>query len=1093
MLTNHVERDFEISKHLLNAGSFLAISLVVVAFISAISIPAFFALWQRNYQVENDFLKLITKFNTEEVFTAAARSLSEKILHGKNIDSNQDAQIPLLLLSLLNEYSSEKVLKISDTLGTSTFEVIKSGALPPSINSVQMATLVTRLMMFDSAYWHDGKNKEQTFLVAANGNFAVFSKDIYAPRSATILRDEMEIILEHIKQTAVYAATALPRQIWAKRYVHPFTGEETLICFSPVYDKQGHIAAYVGTNVSARHLLDSSNATRLSSEEGIQLITQTGVIAASSGQIGLNPSRQSNAFTASFFGGATVSVNLAEATISFERPAHSLTWRVIYTIKIRNLFNAYIIFFLLLTALFLILTLAIFLGNRFIRLRIIAPARQRAAALEESEQFVRGVLSTAPVGLAVIDPAVPKLLISNPMYDQGINLIKTFGAENLAKLHSSLSNASPGQISIQLIQETLSNDDQRSYSVRTSQQTLHKNVALIFAVSDISEQKRAEAELLASRSAVESANKAKDVFLAMVSHELRTPLYGVLTSLELLTTTSLGESQRYFLDVMESSTRNLLELINDLLDFSKIDANKFTLSERSVHLIPELEAIGRACATRARLQGITFDWMLDPTLSPAVTTDPVRLAQIVTNLVSNAIKFTPSGFVALTAKLEGISDGRGQIAVTVQDSGIGIAASELENLFKPFSQIGSHEVHASGTGLGLSISRKLAALLGGEICVDSEKGRGSSFTLRLSLPWAESVLPQHQSNDLFAYHTTLKRRQWYLQSLIRQAGLTPIPASKEDNVGATISGVIAFADEAEEIGTPSRIVLIASSAPEVDNKVTQIGVQHICAFSQAHMIDCIRGQYLPGGLSPIPDAASDSAPFAFYVLVIDDHSVNGTILACQLEALGCLVDVYDNPEEALAAFDPDSHQLILTDMNMPGITGEQLAVRTKEIAVHVPIIAATADVAVEVSASNPIFDFVLIRPFSAKQLAAAINALVERGVLRGNASAFQATAQCRMPRPLGYDLRQKMTTLTNVDLERCSVAIQIADTQELFRLAHRMRGAFLAIDMADLAILCGHLEHAASTGCLDRAPLLLTEIKREWLVAQVPNHVTSLP
>lgn len=1079
MLTKHADRDFYISRHLLSAGTCLAMSLAVVIFASAISITTLTPLWQRNYQAEQDFLSLITKFNTEEAFTSAVKGLSERILN----DDVYDVPPSQLLTPLLGDRSSKNILHISDAAGASSFDVVQFGDLPSSLNLNQMAALVSRFMIFDSVYWHDGKSKEQTFLITADGKFAAFSKDLYIPRDAQTLRTEAAVILDQINRAIINIAVPATGAIWTKKYVHPLTGNEVITCFSPVYDKQGRIAMYVGTNANPGQLLNNKNLTKLTDGETAQLVTQAGDVVASSGRFRANQQQQ-NTFTASLFGGLTISINPMAATISFERPIQSLGWRVIYSTPIQQLFIACAAHYSLLTLLFLAISISIFFSSRFIRRRIIIPALQRAIALEENEQFVRGVLLTAPVGLAVIDPSAPKLLISNPIYDQGIDLIKTFGAESLIGLHRKLSDTSPDQISIQIIQETLSNNEQRFYSVRTSQQILHNNFALIFAVTDISEQKRTEAELLASRSAVDSANKAKEAFLTMISHELRTPLYGVLTSLELLTATSPHESQRYLLDAMESSTRNLLELINDLLDFSKIEASKFTLSKRDVHLIPELEAVGRACATRARLQGITFDWMLDPALNRAVTTDPLRIAQIITNLISNAIKFTPTGYVALSVKLGTISDDFCQIVVTVQDSGIGIAASEIVNLFKPFSQIDNHEVHASGTGLGLSISRKLVTLLNGTIRVNSEKGKGSAFTVSLDLPWAEPVLLLQQSNGIFGYHTTIARRNWYLQSLIRQAGYTPVSMLQEMDDNMEMSGVIAFADEAAKIECGSKIILITSDVTETADNISRSDFLPTCAFNQPQIIERIRSQNLPCISPPAPQ--NHTRPFAFYVLVIDDHSVNGTILAYQLEVLGCMVDVYNDPEEALLAFDSDSHQLILTDMNMPGISGEQLAVRVKEIVKHVPIIAATADAAVE----SALFDIVLVKPFTTAQLAAAINTLIDRGALTGHIKNIPAVMENRCPRSLSKHLQQQMASLTDVDLTRCAMAIQISDIQTISGLAHRMRGAFLTADMPELAILCTRLESAASAGNLRRASLLLTQINQEWRATPVANFTS---
>lgn len=1087
MLAKQIDRDFEVSRHLLNVGVCLAISLAFVLFLSAMSAIAFFALWQRNHEGENHYLSLIIKLNNEEIFTSAASRLSETSMSGENVSETHDKRVSRQLMSLLSESDLDQVQHISDAPNTSIFEVIRWGDLPADADRIKLFDLASRFISLDSAYWHTGKNKGQTFFIAVNGNFAAFSQDVYVPRSAETLRAEVEIILEKINRAATGISLPVTRPAWTEKYVHPLTGEQTLTSFSPIYDGQGRIVIYVGSNVKPGDLLSDGDAVKLASGEGVQLVTQTGTLLASAGQAEFGTIQKKSLFRLAVFGDSTISVNPKDATVSFERPLQVSNWHFIYLINLRTLLHSYTVHFWLCALLFFALTFTIFFVSQLIRVRVVAPARRRAVALDESEKFIRGILSIAPVGFAVIDPTVPKLLISNRIYDHGIDLIKSFGAENLANLNKSLSNSSPEHVSIQLIQETFSNNFQRFYSVRAARGHLHNSVALIFAVSDISEEKRIEVAQLASRSAIESESKAKEAFLAMVSHELRAPLHGVLASLELLTATSLRDSHHYLLDVMESSTRNLLELTNDLLDFSKIEASKFTLSKRDTYLIPELEAVGIAFATRARLQGITFDWMLDPELRRAVITDPVRLAQIVTNLVSNAIKFTPAGYVAVTVKLEQPSGSECQLVLIVRDSGIGIAATEMAYLFQPFSQVSNHEVETSGSGLGLSIIRKLLVLFDGEICVDSEKGLGSSVTVRLRMRWAEDALPQEKSRGFFAYYTRVDRRQWYLESLILRAGFTPVPASQYAVDGTEHSGVIAFSDEMPETSSMSRSLRIVSNALGPETTPVQLPEAFICAFDQAKIIDAICGQNVFGNSSLKVNTNSYVSLFVIYVLVIDDHVINSTILARQLETLGCTVDVYNDPEEALAAFDPNSHQLIITDMNMLKVSGERLARRVREIAGDVPIIAATADVTLKFSANPELFSSVLVKPFTTIQLGAAIDSLIGSGILKAATGLVKAGVSDHAQRLLSESLLWRMERLTDADLARCSMAIQALDNQELFDLAHRMRGAFLVVGMPNLVVLCSRLESAALFSNLEDASALLVKINQEWVATRSAN------
>ena len=255
--------------------------------------------------------------------------------------------------------------------------------------------------------------------------------------------------------------------------------------------------------------------------------------------------------------------------------------------------------------------------------------------------------------------------------------------------------------------------------------------------SDVTEEKALERERIEARDAAESASRAKSTFLATMSHEIRTPMNGVLGMLELLALTELSAEQRTTLQVVRESGRSLQRIIDDILDFSKIEAGKLELAPEVASVAEIVERVRNIFSGNASSKGLLLRRHVDSQISPAVVVDPLRLQQILSNLVSNAIKFTSQGEVELRADLVSRIDGEELIRFTVTDTGIGITQQELASLFAPFSQASGSRA-AGGTGLGLSISQRLAQMMGGYIMMESEEGRGTTVTLTLPMPVAES-------------------------------------------------------------------------------------------------------------------------------------------------------------------------------------------------------------------------------------------------------------------------------------------------------------------------------------------------------------------
>jgi len=485
-------------------------------------------------------------------------------------------------------------------------------------------------------------------------------------------------------------------------------------------------------------------------------------------------------------------------------------------------------------------------------------------------------------------------------------------------------------------------------------------------ITDISEQKRTAEVLEKARVAAEAAVQAKSRFLANMSHELRTPLNGVVGMASLLENTALDAKQRRFVRTLKSSAEALITLINDVLDLSKAEAGKLALASGPFELRRELEQVVGLFGARAYDKGIEIAAHIARGVPATVHGDPIRLRQVLGNLVNNAVKFTDAGAVLLAVTAIPAGPGPAMLEFSVSDTGVGIAPDEQQRIFDAFEQAdGSVTRKFGGTGLGLAISRQLVELMRGTMDLNSEPGRGSRFSFRIPMGVEPLELPPvTPAADLGAIVIGL-------HPVIRSAicDTLSVEASHVISVDAPIHAIEALQDFSPRI-TRMRVIIDANAAAKIEHTVS--GLRAAAAPRHVEVVALMppdADAAPPTGVTRVlvkplctvdlvAVAAMDTAQSTRIralpmsgsrgrALVVEDNAVNQEMARAMLDMLGFRVTTASNGREGVlaAAADPDL-DLILMDCQMPVMDGlaAARAIRAAETdGAHVPIVALTGN------------------------------------------------------------------------------------------------------------------------------------------------------
>ena len=493
-------------------------------------------------------------------------------------------------------------------------------------------------------------------------------------------------------------------------------------------------------------------------------------------------------------------------------------------------------------------------------------------------------------------------------------------------------------------------------------------------------------ELMQARDAANSANRAKSAFLASMSHELRTPMNGVVGMVDVLHQTQLTDDQTKIVDTIRDSAFSLLSILNDILDFSKIEAGKLTIEKIPVSLIDVIESVGSNLASNATSKSLRFDLFIDPALPTKIQADPVRLRQILFNLLGNAIKFTSTddekeGRVTLRVERTGAErEGKVPVRFCVVDNGIGMSEAAQSTLFQAFTQADRTTTRRfGGSGLGLSITQRLVKMLDGEIQVNSKEGSGSEFIVSFEFP---IVAGADNAGDLLGENVLIVEKNSFLKQSL-QAYIEKLGADYNQ-----VSDPVA-ADQVILQEPPTLVILGDSWSKQeqldfvesIQRKLSFSQIPFLALSSQSHISPILHDLKLvwinstpllfkelkhgvkkalnpetwySSSVKPSSEVATVNLPSlevaeaaGRLILVAEDHVVNRAVIKRQLNMLGFVADMAEDGLQAMKKYHERHYGLLLTDLHMPEMDGLELtqSIRERESGreSHLPIVAITAN------------------------------------------------------------------------------------------------------------------------------------------------------